>query len=458
MSVRNLFPRQASLHWIELVILILLFLGILVLLNYIAYRHDRRFDMTPAKMYTLAPQTQRVLDSLTDDVHATIFYKPRERKEFQDLVELFSKASQRFHYRFIDLEKNPAKAEMLNIKAYGAGIVEYKGKKEKVQYFTEENIIRAIIRLSEKGEKIVRFVKGHGEKDIESFDEKQGYNLVRQALETENYKVESILLMQAGTIPDDTLLLVVSGPQKDLFQEELDMIEAYLNRGGRVLVLCDPYPLPRLESFLERYKIKLAHDFVLDTKSKLVALDYLTPIVIPDKQHPIARYMNDVVVFPVSRSVVAEDPASVAVFAQTGPDSWAERNTQSVYDNEARFDGDTDLPGPVPIAAVTQVVSPQQTSNRMDTGRLVVMGDSDFASNHYITILANKDFFLNTVNWLAEKSELLSTRAKADQTPVSILFLTENEARLVLWSAVIIEPGIILLIGALVVLWRRLKR
>jgi ABC-type uncharacterized transport system involved in gliding motility auxiliary subunit len=104
------------------------------------------------------------------------------------------------------------------------------------------------------------------------------------------------------------------------------------------------------------------------------------------------------------------------------------------------------------------VVAAAAVGQEAKQGHVVVMGDSDFASNHYCSILANKDFFLNTVDWLAEKQELLSTRTTEGQPPISMLFLTENEGRLVFWSAVVVEPAIILLIGIGVALWRRVKR
>lgn len=460
MKPPGFFSRQAFLHWAELVVLILLFTGVLVLANYIAYKRLLRFDMTPEKRYTLSQQTISLLDSLADDIHATVFYKQRERRELESLVELFARTSNRFHYNFIELDKNPAKAQTLGITSYGGGIIESKDRREKVQYFTEENLVSAIIRLTEEGEKIVRFVKGHGEKDITSSDPKNGYSSVKRALESENYRVEDILLMQVEKVPEDTLILIVSGPQKDFFQKELNMLDAYIKNGGRVLILCEPSPLPNIENFLRSFQIKLAHDFIIDTRSKLVALDHLTPIILPDKGHPIAKYMNDVVVFPVCRSVAPAEGSEAEVFCLSSPDSWAEQDSQSVYNDQVRFDRGKDLRGPISVAISTLIKSPESESSGTEPGRLVVIGDSDFVSNHYINVLANKDLFLNTVNWLAEKSALLATRIKAEpsQAPISMLFLTENESRLILWSSVIIEPGIILLIGLCIVLWRRIKR
>ncbi|MCP4716876.1 MAG: GldG family protein [Deltaproteobacteria bacterium] len=452
MKRSGMLSRQGLLHWSELVLLVALFLGVLVLINYITFRHNKRIDLTPEKRYTLSAHTLQTLDRLEDDLMATIFFKPKERRELEDQIRLFERASEKFSYRFVDLEKNPATAQAMNIKSYGAGIVEYRGKKERIQFFTEENVVRAIIRLTEEGEKTIRFVTGHGEKDISSVDPKNGYNRAKHTLELENYQVKDILLMQAERVPADTMLLVVSGPQKDLFQKELELIDQFLQEGGRVLMLCDPFPLERVEAWLKKHGVNLAHDFILDTKSKLIALDELTPIIMPNKSHLIAKHMNQSVVFPVSRSVTAETTSAHDVLAHSGSESWAELDTKTVYDGTAVYNPERDTRGPVPVAVAVRV------ETKTEPGLMVVMGDSDFAANHYFDILGNKDLFLNTVNWLAKKQRLISTRTQAAQSPVSMLFLTENENRLVLWSAVIIEPALIILLGIAVIFWRRMRR
>ncbi len=456
MSAHRKILGKAVLRWIELALTVALVVGVLVLINIIAYRNNARYDLTPEKTYSLAPHTLTILDGLTDELHVTVFFKRKEQDSFLELVELFSRATPRFQYTFIDLDKNPARADALGIKTYGAGIVTYQGRTEKLKYFSENALVSSIIRLTEKEQKLVRFVKGHGEKKIHSEEAQKSYAVIVQAMESENFKVEEILLAQAGRVPDDTLVLVIGGPQKDFIKKELDIIDQYLRRGGRVLWLCDPVRLPATAAFLKRYSIKLTNDFIIDPKSKLMAMDYLTPIVVPDKLHPIAKHMNQATVFPYCRSVLPiQEPGKAmeaTVLARSGPDSWAERDYQSVYDGKVVFDADADLSGPVPVGVLTDVAGDEAT------GQLIVLGDSDFANNHYVTILGNKDFFMNTLNWLAEKSSLLSERPQAAQSPVSMLFLTENESRLVLWTSVVVQPGLVLLLGILVVLWRRVRR
>jgi len=458
MNILPFFRKQALAHWIELSLMVFFVAGSLVLTNYIALRHTVRIDLTPEKRYTLSEQTVQVLEKLAGPLRITVFYRQQEKQELKDVLELFSRASDKFTYELLDLEKNPARAEALNVKGYGAGLMEYDGRREKMFSVSEDGLLTAILKLTEKTEKTVRFVKGHGEKDINSTDAKNSYSIIYKALQAENYRVEELLLMQAQAVPPDTQALIIAGPEKDFLPREIEMLDAYLKNGGRVLMLCDPFPLPALENYLKGKQIQLARDYLIDTQSKLMAFDHLTPIIIPDKRHPIARNMNEAIIFPVCRSVMPLDQLAVEVLALSGPESWAETDTQSVRTNTLTFNPDQDIRGPVPVAVITRVDGSPAEGEAPPQGLLIVMGNSAFATNHYLNILGNKDFFLNTVNWLAEKSGMLSARSKSGGVPISMFFLTEMQSKLVFWSAVVVEPSLVLLIGIIVVAWRRFKR
>lgn len=457
MKAPGMLSKQTLIYYIELILLVAFVLGTVVLVNYIAFNNNKRFDFSPEKTFSLSTRTTRVLESLEHDIHATIFYDQKEGRIYQDLMQLFSWASDRFHYEFIDINKNPAKAEAFKVSRKGAGIIEYMGKKEKVLYFEESNIVSAIMKLTDNRVKTVRFVSGHGERSISDNDPEAGYARIISDLREENYQVEEIFLMQEKKIPEDTSILIISGPKKDFLKQELDMVDDYIKNNGRILLLCDPSPLPELEKYVETLGVKLSRDFVIDKKSKLFAMDHLTPIVIPDRNHAIAENMNDAIVFPVCRSVdffkVEGLNQKTEIIAYSGPESWAEKNTQSVYDEKAVFNSGDDINGPVPVALVSEI-----TFEKNKTGHIMVFGDSDFITNYYYTVLGNRDFFLNTINWLSEKTEALASRPRSPQSPMPILFLTQNQSRMIFWSAVIIEPLFIFLIGLSVIFWRRLKR
>jgi len=455
MKGRAGFSRRLLLQWIELVLVAVFVTGSVVLCNYVAYRHNRRCDLTPERSYTLSEQTRGVLGSISSDLHATVFYGRQDRQSLKDLVELCSRATPRFHYDLLDLEKNPARAKAMGIQSFGAGVVTYRGRREKVPSFTEDNLLSAIIKLTETGEKIIRFVQGHGEKEVSSSDQKTSYSSVRQALVVENYKVEELMLLEAGRIPDNTRVLVISGPHKDFLPQEIDMLDVYLRAGGRVLLQCDPFPLPNIEAYLKRLEIQLSPDVIIDTQGKLLAFDHLTPLIIPEKKHPIARYLHQAVAFPVCRSVLPLGSDAGEIIASSGPDSWAERNTRSVHDGRARFDREDDLRGPVPVA-IARLAAGEADAGQ--GGRLVVMGNSSFASDYYLNVVGNKDFFQNTINWLADKRELMAPRTRTAHAPGSMFFLTANQSRLVFWSVVVAQPALVMCLGIFVVAWRRLRR
>jgi hypothetical protein len=216
------------------------------------------------------------------------------------------------------------------------------------------------------------------------------------------------------------------------------------------------FPLPRLEQFLrEHYEIELQRDYIIDTSGKLMGFDVLTPLITLDKRHPIANFMNKNVVFPYCRSVLPQaqsaDKTTPTVLAVSGPDSWAERNTQSVRDGSVGFDSVTDMAGPVPVAVIAEL--PPQN---LDTpaGCLIVVGNSNFASNHYFSLVGNKDFFLNTVNWLADQRDLLTSRSSSGAAP-EMYFMTKRQGQVVYWLCVVALPALVLLCGLAVSWWRR---
>jgi len=444
------------IYVLELVLLVSLVAGSLVLVNYIASRHRVRFDLTPQQSFTLAPLTLRVLEGLREPLQITIFHKRDEKNEFQDLVDLLKRASGLLAFQFIDLDKNPARAASFDISNYGAAIVEYGGRRERVRYFTEEHLVTALIRLTEKNEKIVRFVTGHGEKSFDAPEPVHSFSQARQALGLENYRVEPLLLMNASAVPEDTLILVVAGPQEDFLAHELELIERYIRQGGRVLMLFDSFPLPRVEEFLrERFAIDMPRDYIIDTRSTLTGFDMLTPIITPDKRHPVAAFMNKAVVFPYCRSILPRSQHDAGmtqtVLAVSGPDSWAERNTQGVRNGSVQFDPGTDIAGPVPVAVIVEL--PPENADAPG-GCLVVMGNSNFAADHYFNVVGNRDFFLNTVNWLSDQHDLLTSRTTSPASP-NMYFMTRQQGQLTYWLCVVVQPALVLLCGLAVSWWRR---
>ena len=83
---------------------------------------------------------------------------------------------------------------------------------------------------------------------------------------------------------------------------------------------------------------------------------------------------------------------------------------------------------------------------------MVVVGDSDFASNNYVNLYGNGDFFLNTVSWLLKEDTLISIRAK--ERTSSPLTLSASQGNALFIIATLVFPLIIAGLGT-IIWWRR---
>jgi ABC-type uncharacterized transport system involved in gliding motility auxiliary subunit len=101
-------------------------------------------------------------------------------------------------------------------------------------------------------------------------------------------------------------------------------------------------------------------------------------------------------------------------------------------------------PAASPAPAVEEVKAPE--------GRVVAVGDADFASNSLLGFQGNQDFFLNTVAWLAEDADLISIRPKEPENQA--LFLSRSVQQNVAWAALVLIPGFFVVAGV-ASWWRR---
>jgi len=452
---RAVLRRESTKNWLNLTVIILLALGIVVLVEVIGSRHHIKFDLTPTKRYTLSDYMRKILKSLEKDIEATVFYKPDERIELMDLLNRYVYESKRFSYRLFDLDRSPAMARQYEATAYGSTILECEGRKYKISYPNEEQMASAILRVTREDRPIIYFLSGHGEKSPFDSDEREGYSLAGEALEKEYYEVKELLLLREREIPQDASILVVSGPRKAILHHELQSIAEFIGQGGRALFMVDPYTSGEMVEFLSRYGVQLGEDVVVDPESRLVAAGYLAPIVPLYRRHPIAMGFREATIFPLVRSVeakeVSEEWMSAESLAMTSPGSWAETDRASVERGKPEFHEEKDKPGPVSIAVVISIEKEKESE-----ARVVVYGDSDFTKNFYLNMLANRDLFLNTVNWLAEEEAIIGMRPK--ETPpmgVSPLFLTAKQNRMIFWPSVVFEPVLVLIVGIAIYVRRR---
>ncbi|MBN1587605.1 MAG: GldG family protein [Candidatus Omnitrophica bacterium] len=448
-----------------------------VMVNYLAARHYRQFDLTSARMYTLSDKTEAVMENLAQEVKITVFYQPGHPlyDPLKQLLDRYKRLSRSLSVEFVDPDRDVARAEALaqqfgvetgNIVIFesgdshkyisdedladidNSGVLE--GLPSILTAFKGEGAITAgILEVTEAKRPVVAFVTGHGEKSTASF-EKDGISGLKILLERDNMEVRDISLLAFESLqPEEIDVLAVAGPRARFAPEEIDLIQDYLLRGGSLFLLLDPLVEVGLEDFLESYGIRVTQDVVVDPARKLPMVSAANLFIAEYLTHPITAPIQGLtLLMPLTRSVEpirgVLDNFNVQSLAKTSPQGWGE---MTPHNPKFTFNDGEDVEGPVSVA-----VAAEWTGEGGRRSRLVVLGDSDLVDNTQVNNLGNGQFFLAGTNWLAERESLIQIGPK--QAENIRLTLEAKELHQIFWGTVVGMPALGLLLGG-AVWWRR---
>ncbi len=428
------------------IVITLAVLAILGFANYLGYRHHKRIDLTSEKLYTLSDQTKKVLTGLQKDVKVLHFNKTDDG--VADVIEEYRNLSNKLTYERVDLQARPELANQFRGVRPGETVVASGNRNEKVASVDEQSLTSAIMKVTREQAKTVCFIEGHGEKELAGGGP-EGYQQVDAKLKGDNYTTKSVNLVSTNQVPADCSVVVLAGPKKALLQPEADMISKFLNDGGKVLLSLDPDADAELSKLPKEWNIDVQNDTAVDTSGvgRLFGTGPAVPLVIQYGQHPITKDFGrqSMTFYPLARSLkttTTNSAVTTTALLTTSESCFGETELQG---GAARFDEGKDNKGPLTLGvAATKKVGEKEA-------RLVVIGDSDFASNAYQRSAANGDLFVNAINWLAQEEDLISIRPKSmTSRSVELSSIAQN---LLFWLTIFL-PISVLGLGA-AMWWKR---
>ncbi|MCC6190194.1 MAG: Gldg family protein [Anaerolineales bacterium] len=253
------------------------------------------------------------------------------------------------------------------------------------------------------GTSTIYFLTGHGEHAIDSTDQ-DGLSTVVGLLERQNYSVQPLDLAVTATVPADARAVVVAGPLVLVTQDEVDRLKTYVGGGGALIVMLDPLiqtqtevdaAEPLVEYLAQEWGVRLANDVVVDFLNSAQGQP-LFPLNAGYGISVITGQLQGVnTVFPVVRSVlmpghgVGLPSLTYTALIPAHVEAWGETNFESLNTQPARDDADT--PPPLNLAVSVE--------NSVTGARLVVIGDSDFASNAFADQGANANLLVACITW-----------------------------------------------------------
>jgi ABC-type uncharacterized transport system involved in gliding motility auxiliary subunit len=450
-----------------------IFIGITILLNGISINYYQRIDTTALGQFTLTEQTKDVLRAVTKPIKALCFFVSGKdtygiTTYAAGLLMEYQNYTDKLTVEYIDPDEHPERARQYSITQYQTVVFEnesgqyrlvpptaiiqtstdQEGNLQIVGIEAEHSFTSAILEVTGVAQKKVYFLTGHGEADING-----NYSYACSGLRDDLYLIGTLNLITNPTIPSDCAVLIIAAPQTALTAGEVEIINRYLRASGQVMILTDPNFPDGIDQVISPWGVSFENGTVIDPTSNLA----------PEKDIPSVPAERDAfglptTYFPGAVGIIPQEkpPADVRIqpLVQTSEESWLEKD----YDppKEAVFTDGEDVKGPlylgVMIAALARDVATGQSAAQSKLTGLVVIGDSDFASNQNFAEVNNADLFLNSVNWLAEETELITIHRTV--TSFRRLAVNPGEANFINYSSLALPPILVLIIGG-IIWWRR---
>jgi len=488
MALTHFLLSHRGKYSLNTTVMIFVFVCIIILVNFAGLFQSFRVDTTSTGELTLSPQTKKVLDKINTDIDAIGFFPgsihyASARKQAKYLLEEYRYLNKNIRFKFIDPEIRPAIARQYRVRQNGTVVFTDGEHHKAVVRMSELAFTNALLQVMGIGSKKIFVLMGHGERDVFN-DEDTGFSFVKAGLNRDLYEVRSLNLSQTGIVPADCAALVIAGPSTSIPEGELGAIRKYVKQNGKLLLLADPGNADTVTGLLAEWGLTVSSGKVIDNSSYVVP-DKYTPAVFRGNYPPVViTRMLDTSYFPEAATIMLTDELSrhltvgngsgagngpgktkmkwpltaiehknlvILPVLLTSRDSRIETNKSS-----ANTGADSPTPGPMAIGAMmiaggslTDDASGKQGDEKLT--RMVIIGDSDFATNRHIQNGGNGDLFLNAVNWLTEEEHLISIRPK--QSAFSRLLLSQRAYGFVRFSSVGLLPLLVLLIGG-IIWWR----
>ncbi|VAW66447.1 Gliding motility-associated ABC transporter substrate-binding protein GldG [hydrothermal vent metagenome] len=439
---------------------VLLFLGCIGFTGWLSVEYNIRSDWTAGKRHSLSNDTLQLLKELPDNVSLRS-YQPDEPALLQAITEILNRYQNNkanFSFKLINPDIFIQQAKTDNIERYGQTIIEYRGRQERINTLSEENITNALIRLHRNNKTQLLFITQHGERSIKD-SSAIGYSQLARRLTDKGLPVNQVNLLQQ-TITAEHTVLVIGAVNQPLLASEQTKILQYIKEGGNLLWLQDPGVSDSQQEISSALEIEFVNGVIVDNNPEITRMLKLShPAIIPIleyKRHPITEKMQYFTLFTsalalqsVGNRADAENQWIATDLLITSKNSWAETGDLLLG---AEFNNTEDTHGPLVIGIAQQ--RQIKSATKMSVQRIVVIGDTDFLANNQLGQGANLDFILKTFNWLAEDDRLISIADK--DAPDLQLRLSANTASITGIVFLILLP--LLLMGSGGFIWRRRRR
>ncbi len=449
-------------------------IAMLILLNLLVDQFDLMADLTRNRLFTLSEQTFGVLDGLEYEIDIISLSEPgAENPVAMQIIEQYTARSPKVSFSAIDPVRNPQlvmkyqkdggtiaqgsiiveNRDMNRFKVISAHeLINFRMDRQQQpvaeSLAVEQRLTGGIIYVTTEELPVIYTLTGHGQDPI-PFE-------IRRQLEVENYRIEEVNLMTTD-VPEDAHALLVISPKRDLSDTEEQRMRNFLENQGRAIFLMDimSQGLPRFEALFKSYGVELSRLIVVEGDAdmhvgnplwlvpEMEAHDVMTPLRTADMPMVIVPVSQAIDIMDVRRRTLEIEPLLV-----TSESAWGKTNLESqTVEKEA---GDVEGPFNIGVAVTDNVFIDNQTR----TTKMILVANAGFLGSEVVgQVPGNKNFLLNSLNWIQDREEAISIRPRSLATPR--LNMNWQQQLMLAGVAIVLIPFMILGSGLFVWLKRR---
>lgn len=441
---------RTTKHGMNMGVLILLAVTFLVCINYLAYKHNKTWDLTEERLNSLSEQTTKLLDGLKDDLQVMVFYKGNEVGELKGKIKqslaIYQEYSNKVKTQFVNMYVDqPLALQYLTgqtdiEQAKVMVFLEHKGKRVRVDDVDESGITAGIIKVTRVSATKIYLLQGHGERDLAS-DDDQGIQQLVKGLTEASFQVEPLNLLDKKEVPADAAAVAIVGPQMPYLENELQALRAYIGKGGRIFMAIDPGLRHNLAGLAKTMGVEFSNNYIF---SLLQIAGQGPATVVGRRFDPSSEITKSIPTGTYSMFPLASELKSAG-------DKTIE--TKELVKSDDRSFTVTDPTKPVTAQPKTQAVTIGFGARGTETGKTfeaVIFGDSDFLSNRAIMFGANRDLVMNAFAELTNQKDLISIKPKL---PKGTLVMLTEYSRYGIIIVLMLVPVLLFISGG--VLWFR---
>jgi ABC-2 type transport system permease protein len=480
----------------------MLVMVIILLLNYLAFRHYRRLDWTSEGMFTLSPKSVKVLRGLSADVDVYIFLSQGEPafETTDELIKRYRAVSDHVKAHRVDPDREPGQFKVLAQRfgvlegATGSGearadvaVVVALGSKNwhvnredlagwdpgggddpqhaQLNVKAEQALTGAIVQVTSGRATKVCITKGHGEWSLADGDERS-LSALKNGLRHDNIEWEAFETLGKKAVPSGCDALFVPGPQRAFSELEARLVLDFVKQGGNALLALDPViehdeiAATGFEEPLKTVGVRLDRSLAIELDPEhLLSPNTVEFVVTGFGDHPTTRVLKDRarVIVALSRSLsVVEHSDKIEVLLRTSDKAFGATDISRVMaGDKAPERGSADIAGPLDLALAVNLGGEAQPGKTQPGGRLIVVGDSDFLQSTLLEApdLANFHLASAWTGWLTEREALIEIPPK--KVKGGNIVFTQDDLWALLFRVGVLLPGAALLLGVAVWFNRR---